>query len=482
MRYKKSSKGLQLLVTIFLAMNCAGCTAGPDFYRPDPPASSGYRTGDHPVHVNADGHYFFGRQRFAAQETQEQWWHAFGSAKLDVLINEALQKSPTLDAANATLQASRYRYEAQAGTSLLPQADAENGASRQQRNGTVTGLEGQERNFNVFESFLTLGYTLDLSGANRRRLESLAARAGQQRWQLEAARLNLVSMVSVTAIELAEFSDRLRSHQTRIRLLEKKRRIGHEQLRLGTLSRYEALMMDKELALLKTEAAAIQRQRDATANRLVVLSGNEPGQTSPPEFSLSEFRLPENLPLEVPARLVRKRPDILASECMMRSANADYGATIAASYPRITLSTDIGSQALSLGSLFGSGSLIWGIAGSITQSLFNAGHDAEEKAALAEFDLAAANYRQTVLDALKEVADILVALEQDANEVSAMNDAFSAAEAQHAIVEAKHRLGSASKLDILDISLEKEAYREKRLSSGAKQLVDSALLFQAMGG
>lgn len=150
-----------------------------------------------------------------------------------------------------------------------------------------------------------------------------------------------------------------------------------------------------------------KRQHAATANRLVVLSGNEPGQTKPPEFSLSEFRLPENLSLEVPARLFRQQPDILASE---------------------------------------------------------------------------ANCRQTVLDALKAVADILVALEQDANEVSAMNDAFSAVEAQHALVEAKYYLGSASTLDIPDISLEKEAYREKRLSSGAKQLVDTALLFQALGG
>src|SRR5690606_9174263 len=109
--------------------------------------------------------------------------------------------------------------------------------------------------------------------------------------------------------------------------------------------------------------------------------GREPGRRSLPRFTLEDFSLPAELPLRVPSELARRRPDIRASEALLHAANAQHGAAIAKLYPQITISATFGSQALTAASLFGSGSLVWGLAGQLAQPLFRPGLRAEARAA-----------------------------------------------------------------------------------------------------
>ena len=465
MRLNRAAKPLLLCASLA----AAGCSAGPDFRRPDPPVMNHYRpsSGELP--------------HAASVAIAERWWEAFGSPELDALVAEALRNSPTLQAAKATLRATSARRDAESGSTRLPKLDAGAGASRQGTNLAAMGQESDERTFNLFDSFLSAGYTLDLSGVNKRRLEALAATAEQRRHQLEAAKLSLATGVTTTAIRLAELDDRLESVARQLDLLKQKRQIEAARLQLGGASRYELLRLQREEAALRAEAATLKQQRDETASQLRLLCGREAAQGELPHLSIADFRLPEKLPMRVPSELARKRPDILASESMMRAANAGYGAKVAESYPRITLDASLGSQALSLTSLCG-GSLLWSVGGSLAQSLFDGGHDAEKKAALAEFDLAAANYRQTVLEALKEVADRLAAIEAHHVEVTALQEADAVLAEQCAIMESRHRLGAASTLELLDVSLEKEATVTALVTGSSKHLADAALLFQALGG
>jgi len=128
---------------------------------------------------------------------------------------------------------------------------------------------------------------------------------------------------------------------------------------------------------------------------------------------------------------VRARPDIQAAEALLHAANAEYGVAISKLYPQLNLSADLGSQALTTGALFGSGSAIWSLVGQLTQPLFNPGLPAEKRAALASFDAAAANYRNVVLESLRNVADVLRALDNDAQRLAVIPDmeAFYAAAA-----------------------------------------------------
>lgn len=469
MEMQRLRRNVRMIALLSGSLAAAGCSAGPDFRRPDPPVMNHYRpaSGELP--------------QAASSAIPERWWESFGSPELDALVAEALRNSPTLQAAKATLRAASARRDAHDGSTRLPKIEAAAGASRQGTNLVAMGQESDERTFNLFDSFLSVGYTLDLSGGNKRRFEALAATAEQKRHQLDAAKLSLASGVTVTAVRLAELNDRLESMERRLELLKQKMEIETARLQLGGSSRYELLRVQREEAALRAEAATLKQQRDETASQLRLLCGREPAQGELPAFSIADFRLPEKLPMRVPSELARQRPDILASEAMMRRANAEYGVKVAESYPRITLDASLGSQALSLSSLFG-GSLLWSVGGTVAQSLFDGGHDAEKKAALAEFDLAAANYRQTVLEALKEVADRLAAIEADSREVAALQQADAALVEQHVITDSKHRLGAASTLELLDVSLEKEVSSSALLTGRSMRLADAALLFQALGG
>lgn len=454
-----------------------GCTAGPDFQRPESPRSDRYLPERRHQMLDEGS-----EANITDSAIPERWWEMFGSPELDSLVVEALQKSPTLDAAKATLRAARYRQDAQAGSEDLPKISVADGASRQGTNLATMGQEGQERTFNLFDTFISAGYTLDLSGVNKRRLEALTATAEQKRHQFEAAKLKLVTNVVVTAIQLAELNDRLERVEAGVRLVTDKKSIEQKRLRLGGASRYEILQIEKEAGVLRAEIAVLRQQRDATATLLRLLCGREPAEGELPGLSVSDFRMPDKLPLRIPSELVRRRPDILAAEEMMRAANAEYGVKVAESYPRITLDAHIGSQSLSLAGLFGSASLLWGVGGNMVHSLFDGGRGAEKKAALAEFDLAAANYRQTVLEALRQVAVGLTSIDTDKAEFSARQDVSMALKDQYEIMEAKRRLGASSTLDLLTLSQEREVRSGELISSRSKRLIDSALLFQAMGG
>ncbi len=160
----------------FLIM-LAGCSAGPDFVRPDPPKSSGYSSRIKPAQLDAEKITVGGAQTVIQGDVSASWWEEFRSPKLNNMITQALEKSPTLEAAKATLHQAEYLYKAKGGSTLYPRIDATLGAQRQEINGSKNGQIGGENTFNLLNASLSAGYSFDLSGSNRRQLESLAAKA-----------------------------------------------------------------------------------------------------------------------------------------------------------------------------------------------------------------------------------------------------------------------------------------------------------------
>jgi outer membrane protein TolC len=188
------------------------------------------------------------------------------------------------------------------------------------------------------------------------------------------------------------------------------------------------------------------------------------------------------LPLLIPSELVHARPDILGAEALLHASNAEYGVAISKLYPQLNLNADLGSQALTTGALFGAGSAVWSLVGQLTQPLFNPGLPAEKRAALAAFDTAAANYQSVVLEALRNVADVLRALENDSKRLGALSAADFASEKFLESTQRRHRLGAASYYDLL-IAQQQRLQTELDLTEGqAKRLLNTAVFYQAMGG
>ena len=460
----------------------AGCSAGPDFVRPEPPKSSGYSSGVKKKGLESGSSSLGDTQTVTMGEVSSLWWEEFSSPKLNDMITQALVKSPTLEAAKATLLQAEYLYKAKGGSTIYPRIDASAGAQRQETNGSKNGQVGGENTFNLLNASVSAGYTFDISGSNQRQLESLAAKAGYLGFQLEGARLTLAADIATTAIHQAQLSEQITILEKVLAVRLEQLAITHERVRLGSASPQELLAMQALVEQTRAGIPTLRNQLDQTTHLLALLSGQTPDTASLPSFALQEFTLPLSLPLRVPSELVRVRPDIQASEALMRAANADYGAAVAKSFPQITLSATLGSQALTAASLFGSGSLVWGVAGQLVQPIFNKGLGPERDAAKAGFDAVSANYKQTVLKGLREVADVLTALDNNKQILSGYTGADAAAQEQLTITGNRYKLGSASYLELLQAQSEAEQYRLELIAAQARRLSDSVAFYQAMGG
>lgn len=167
---------------------------------------------------------------------------------------------------------------------------------------------------------------------------------------------------------------------------------------------------------------------------------------------------------------------------MLHAANADYGVAVAKLYPQINLSANLASQALTTGALFGGGSAVWSVLGQLTQPLFNPGLPAEKRASLAALEAAAAKYQGVVLDALRNVADTLRALDHDAQTLASLATADTYAQSSLESVKRQYALGTVDYTQLLIAQQQAQRSRIGLVAAQAQRLVDSAALFQAMGG
>jgi NodT family efflux transporter outer membrane factor (OMF) lipoprotein len=480
MKHNSTYTLIASIVTIGLL---TGCTVGPDFKHPAGPDVATYTST--PLAINtASAPTALGRaQHFnEGHHVNLNWWQEFGSARLNGLVMDALQASPTLAGAQATLRQAEELYAARAGSMLYPQIDANLGAQQQRFSPSSSGLSGDAREFSLYNVGGNISYNLDLAGGNRRTLEALAARIDYQRYQLAAARLTLVARIVTTAINQAKFNGQIAASREILQIQEEQLELTKERVRLGQAVADEVSALQTIMEQTRATIPLLKTQVQQNEHRLAVLTGRPPGAGSLPAFTLAEFTLPTDLPVIVPSELVHHRPDIQAAEALLHIANAEYGVAIAQLYPQVNLSANLGLLALTADSLFNASSTVWGLVGQITQPLFKPGLSAEKRAALAGLDAAAAHYRSVVLESLRNVADELRALENDAQYLVALTAAHAAAKESFDSVKRRYELGAASYVQLLIAEQQLQQTRISLIEAQAMRLIDSTGLYQAMGG
>jgi NodT family efflux transporter outer membrane factor (OMF) lipoprotein len=180
---------------------------------------------------------------------------------------------------------------------------------------------------------------------------------------------------------------------------------------------------------------------------------------------------------------VRQRPDIRASEELLHAACARIGIATANLYPQLTITGNFGSESTILTGLFSGGTAIWGVGAGLLQPVFRGGElTAKRRAAIADYEQAEANYRQTVLLAFQNVADVLRALELDAQALKAQVDAEAAADDSLDLTRKQFQLGAVSYLSLLNAQQQYQRARINLVQAQAARFADTAALFQALGG
>ncbi|HVE23593.1 MAG TPA: efflux transporter outer membrane subunit [Acidocella sp.] len=479
-----SMKPLLKHATLPALVLLTGCAVGPNFHQPAAPAGAGYTptrlTGTH----KAAGPLGAAQTFVPAQDIPGQWWTLFHSPDLNQLIKQALQANPSIAAAQAALRVSQEDLLAQDG-SFFPQIGASIGASK---NLTSTASLAPVGAFNkafysLYTAQLSISYSPDVFGLNRRMVESLAAQAENKRDELEAADLSLSANVVTAAFQEAGLRAAIAAQQQTIKADQDLETIIARQYADGEVAQSVLLQQQTALAQAQQLLPPLQRQLDMQENALIALSGGYPNEMLPETFDLSQLHLPQTLPVSLPSQLVAQRPDILAAAANMHAASAEIGVAIANRLPQLPLTAQLGTSPAAIANAFTPYNQFYTLAAGLTGPLFNGGalvH--KQRAAVAQFDEAAAMYKQTVINAFQNVSDTLRALQTDADQLQAAQTADNDARQSLAIARTQFQDGTIAYVTVLNAEQMYQAAQLALVQAEVMRLTDTAALFQALGG
>jgi NodT family efflux transporter outer membrane factor (OMF) lipoprotein len=409
-----------------------------------------------------------------------EWWHAYGSDALDALVGEGLRNSPSLAAAQRTLQAAREQLRSQIGQSLWPSVDASFDPSRQ-RALTFPGLGQQTYLYDVFAAEVQASYTFDFFGAAVLANRALASQIRQQAYQLQATRRALATNIVVATVNVASLQAQLAAQQELVDLGEQRAGQVAARYRAGSASHDDMLAAEQDAASAAATLPALRAQALALRHAQAVLLGRAP-DAAPEPLSLQALRLPDAVPVAIASDLLHQRPDILAAEAAVRAAADQAGAATAALFPSLTLSASYGRGGFDWSTFTSPAGLLWSVGATLTQPIFHGGAlVARRRQYQAAYEAAAAQYRQTVLSAFQNVADTLVSLQQDAAAVAQAQRAQAAALALRQDSQAKYQLGAAPYYATLTAGQQYQQATAQYLRARAARLTDTAALFDAMG-
>ena len=484
MNIKILSRLQQISLVAIFSLALIGCTVGPDFRTPDAPTTRGYTAAPLPDKtVEAPGIGGAAQSFVMGKDIPLEWWTLFHSQALDQLIRQAFADSPTLESTKARLRVVKENLQSQKGV-LFPSVDAAASVSREKISGAATGQPETYINpFTLINASVSVAYALDIFGGARRQLEALKAGVEYQQFQLEGAYLTLASNIVTTVFKEASLRMQIQATRQIITILEQNLQIMEKRLDIGVVSLSDVLAQRTQLEQVKATLPPLEGNLAQTRNQLSIFIGKLPGDAQIAEFDLDQMQLPAELPVSLSSTLVRQRPDIRAAEAQLHAASARVGVATARLYPQITLTAGYGSNATTVENLFDGPSTIYNFGGGLLQPIFQGGAlTASRRAAIAAYDEAYAQYRETVLESFQNVADVLNALEADARTLQALGNAEATALNALDLTRRQFELGAVSYLLLLNAQRQYQDARINLIRAKAGRFADTAALFQALGG
>jgi outer membrane protein, multidrug efflux system len=413
----------------------AGCTVGPNYNRPVMPVPAEHRFVESPQQ--------------AASLADTPWMGVFSDPVLQDLIREAINANLDLRIAASRVEQARARAGI-AKSFLYPTVNGTAGYSFSQASGGTqpAAEQGQDRNFSNWNIGAQLAWDADLFGRIRRGNEAATAVFLSTEQGRRAVLVALVGDVSATYFRLRELDLQLEIARRTLGVNDETVGYFSNRLQGGVSNRLE---VDQVTALRASTAATIpQIEQDIaiTEDALSLLLGRVPGPIARGR-TLADQQLPPVVPAGLPASLLERRPDVLAAEQLLVAANADIGAAKALFYPNISLTAGVSGISGDVTNLLGGG-LIWSVGAGLVQPIFNAGRNRRNlELAQAQYQEGLAQYQKAALNAYREVADSLIAI-QKLREARVQHEAAAEALRNAAgLSRSRYDSGLASYLEIL---------------------------------
>src|SRR3984893_15897769 len=446
----------------------AGCSVGPTYKRPDIALPAQW----HESAAAAGG-------ESASVWPAAEWWHGFGSAKLDELIAEAERNNVDLAGEIARAQEADARARI-AGAALLPSVDLGATATRQRAQTASLGVGG--RVFNVFNSEFSASYELDFWGKNRAARDAARAAATASRYDRQTVALTVVSSVATTYFQALELRDRIQVAQQNLENGQKILNGFRLELAAGTATGLDVAQQETTVAILNAAIPPLLQQFRQTVYALAVLIGETPESVDVDTGTLTNLSSP-TIVEGLPSQLLSRRPDVASAEQQLIAANADIGVARAALFPSIQLTAAGGYKSAALTSLVNPANRVYAVSAGLTQPIFHGGALRGQVAfSKARYTELLTTYHKTVLAAFSNVEGALVAAQQTAEQQKRQQEAVATARRAYEFAGRQISAGTVNILTVLNTENALFTAQDQLVQVNYLHLQALVNLFTALGG
>ncbi|QVQ25931.1 efflux transporter outer membrane subunit [Achromobacter deleyi] len=468
------------LLAILLVL--AGCAVGPTYERPAAATPAAFKEAALPA---AEAGTWKPAEP-SEDALRGAWWKVFGDEGLNQLEEEAQKANQNLQAAAARLtQARALQREARSG--FFPSLDAGFGPSRQRPSAVSQGLpDGTSTNpVTTWRAQGTVSYEADLFGRVASTADAATADAQQSEALYRSVLLALQADVATTYFLVREQDAESRLYYQTVKLRTDTLQLIQRRYDAGDISELDLARAKAELASAQSEALGIDRRRATAEHALAVLLGRAPSDFTMPPQPIEKVAV--SIPAGLPSTLLERRPDIAAAERAMAAANSRVGAAKSAFFPRLDITGAFGYESSDLGNLFewSSRTFLLGplVGAALSMPIFDGGRrQAGLDRARAVYEEDVAVYRQTVLNAFREVEDNLANLRILADQTKAQDAAVEAAARAAKLSQTQYREGSISFLDVIEADRSVLLQQRVSVQLSGEQARSAVSLIRAIGG
>jgi NodT family efflux transporter outer membrane factor (OMF) lipoprotein len=467
-----------IAAVILLLAVCASCRkVGPDYnpVRVKVPAEwPSVESADNPITRTAD------------TEALAEWWTTLDDPVLNDLVKRALSNNKDLKIAITRIRQSRAALGV-AGKNLDPSVTG-SALYRRTHSGVPTSENADPALFTTGSDFFDVGFDasweIDLFGKKHRSIEAAAAELGASE---ELYRGVLVSLVSETAsnyVMLRTFQKQMEIVLRNLKLQEEVLSVVEDQADAGLINDLRVRQSRYNIETTRSRLPGYRISIEETLNTLAILLGEMPGDLHKELSDPGPIPVPGvEIAVGIPADMLRRRPDIRNAERTLAAQTARVGVATADLYPVFNLSGTLGMTATSLSSFFSDDSPTLSITPFISVPVFNRDKirdQIEIQNAIQERNLI--EYETTVLDAIKEVRDAIIAYGEEQKRYLILEKGAAEARSALDIADERFRSGLADFLDVLDAERSLLSFEETQVSSRGNITQDLIKLYKVLGG
>lgn len=448
----------------------SSCTVGPDFKLPDIHMPKRYKEIASTADIPAPG----------------EWWTLFRSAQLTRLVGQALENNLDLRGAQARVETARALIGVRR-SEWFPQLSLTH-AMKEERVSPSTfaanlppGIPTPDLVRDSYHSAFDLNFEADVWGRVRRSVESAKASEQAAMDTLAAQRLSIAAEVARNFFLLRSLDAQQQIVRDTIKLRQDALNLQDSRFKGGLSNEMDVARSRTELELARNDLAVLTRQRGAAEHALAVLCGKAPSGFR--VASDKSLPAPPTVPAGLPSQILQRRPDIRAAEQNLRSANAEIGVAQASFYPTFKLTSAAGFETIGTDMLFDWRNRVLSIGPSVSVPLFTGGKLKSNLAATkSKYEETLANYKQTILLALRDVEDALLDLRGYAGQRAAVQAALNAANDTSRLAQLRYDKGLASYFDVVDADRTVLTTRLALAQIDGQRLISSVILLKALGG